>query len=88
MATYPEMNQKIVGLLRMTDNDPTKLYAADRIEELERQCNTYCDLLVNILKADQSGILALAQAITAAWEAIGRTPTPPLSGRQSDQFGS
>ena len=34
MTTYPEMNAQIVGLLRQSD-DPSKLYAADRIEELE-----------------------------------------------------
>ena len=34
MNTYPEMNEKIVALLRMMEN-PTCLYAAQRIEELE-----------------------------------------------------
>lgn len=34
MKTYPEMNAKIVGLLKMKD-DPVSLYAAARIEELE-----------------------------------------------------
>jgi hypothetical protein len=36
MATYPSMNEKIVGFLRGTD--PMKNYAADRIEELEARC--------------------------------------------------
>ena len=34
--TYPEMNAKIVGILRISDS-PDVLYAADRIEELERR---------------------------------------------------
>jgi hypothetical protein len=38
MATYPSMNEKIVGFLRGTD--PMKNYAADRIEELEARCRT------------------------------------------------
>ena len=36
MKTYPTMNAKIVDLLKMKD-DPTSLYAAARIEELERR---------------------------------------------------
>ncbi len=36
VKTYPEMNAKIVDLLKMKD-DPTSLYAAARIEELERR---------------------------------------------------
>lgn len=36
MNTYPEMNRQIVGLLR-TNGSPTCLYAAARIEELEKQ---------------------------------------------------
>ncbi len=35
MKTYPEMNQKIIDLLKMSDN-PVSLYAAERIEELEK----------------------------------------------------
>ena len=35
MHTYPEMNAKIVGLLRVSDS-PVMLYAAQRIEELEQ----------------------------------------------------
>lgn len=34
--TYPEMNHKIVAILRVGDNHPS-LYAAQRIEELEEQ---------------------------------------------------
>ncbi len=34
MQTYESMNQKIVGILRISD-DPSTLYAAQRIEELE-----------------------------------------------------
>jgi len=34
MSTYPEMNEKIVGLLQVIDS-PTAKYAAERIEELE-----------------------------------------------------
>jgi hypothetical protein len=36
MNTYPEMNEKIVGLLRISDN-PVDLYAAQYIEELQKQ---------------------------------------------------
>ena len=36
MNTYPEMNEKIVGLLRMSDN-PVDLYAAQYIEELQKK---------------------------------------------------
>lgn len=35
MNTYPEMNAKIVSLLRIDDKNPVDLYAAQRIEELE-----------------------------------------------------
>ena len=34
--TYPEMNNEIVEILR-SYSDPSMKYAADRIEELERQ---------------------------------------------------
>lgn len=34
ITTYPEMNSKIVGLLRISEN-PTNIYAAQRIMELE-----------------------------------------------------
>jgi predicted Zn-ribbon and HTH transcriptional regulator len=36
MNTYPEMNEKIVELLRISD-EPACLYAAMRIEELEKE---------------------------------------------------
>lgn len=36
MKTYPAMNAKIVDLLRLRD-DPVSLYAAARIEELEKK---------------------------------------------------
>lgn len=36
MNTYPEMNEKIVGLLELSD-EPMYLYAAQRIKELEQQ---------------------------------------------------
>ena len=35
--TYPEMNTKIVGILRWGGDDPMALYAAQRIEELEAE---------------------------------------------------
>lgn len=44
MACYREMNEKIVGLLRLQDN-PAVLYAADRIEELEVQVSRRDELL-------------------------------------------
>ena len=40
MNTYPEMNEKIVGLLELSD-DPMHLYAAQRIKELEQQVAQY-----------------------------------------------
>ncbi|MHB8171250.1 MAG: hypothetical protein ACYDG6_06875 [Thermincolia bacterium] len=36
ITTYPEMNAKIVAILQVSDN-PTNLYAAQRIEELESE---------------------------------------------------
>ncbi len=36
MKTYPEMNAKITNLLRMSEN-PRCIYAAARIEELEKK---------------------------------------------------
>ena len=36
IKTYPEMNEKIKGLLRF-NNEPIMLYAAARIEELEHE---------------------------------------------------
>lgn len=36
IKTYPDMNEKIKGLLRFS-NEPIMLYAADRIEELEHE---------------------------------------------------
>lgn len=36
VTTYPEMNEKIVGILRISD-DPMCQYAAQRIEELEQE---------------------------------------------------
>ena len=37
IETYPEMNAKIVELLRWDADDPMSLYAAQRIEELEAE---------------------------------------------------
>ncbi len=37
MKTYPEMNAKIVGLLRICDDKTLILYAAQRIEELQAE---------------------------------------------------
>ena len=36
IRTYPEMNEKITDLLRFSD-EPVQLYAAARIEELEKE---------------------------------------------------
>lgn len=49
MPTTPEMNNKIVELLRVSDNT-TCLYAADRIEELEVQI---AELTGNAYKAER-----------------------------------
>ena len=40
IKTYPEMNDKIVSLLRMSD-EPVQLYAAQYIEELKQIANHY-----------------------------------------------
>lgn len=40
MELYQEMNEKIVGLLRMSD-EPMYLYAAARIEQLETELSEY-----------------------------------------------
>jgi hypothetical protein len=37
MHTYPEMNKKIVGLLKIDNSSPVNAYAAERIQELEAQ---------------------------------------------------
>ena len=36
IRTYPEMNEKILGILRLSE-EPVQLYAAQRIEELEEE---------------------------------------------------
>mgnify|MGYP000101804264 CR=1 FL=1 len=38
MNTYPEMNEKIVGILKVSD-EPHHLYAAQLIEELQARLN-------------------------------------------------
>lgn len=40
ITTYPEMNKKIVSLLRLSD-DPMQLYAAQLIEELRQEVGHY-----------------------------------------------
>ncbi len=47
--TYPEMNAEIAGLLR-TGTTPVDKYAADRIEELERQLNQAIDACQTLVK--------------------------------------
>ncbi len=42
---YPEMNAKIVALLRVSDQ-PAHLYAADRIEQLEQKGLALADLVL------------------------------------------
>jgi len=37
MNTYPAMNDKIIGILRINDDNLACLYAAQRIEELEKE---------------------------------------------------
>ena len=52
VETYPEMNTKIVWLLRMIDDNPVCVYAAARIEELEAEREGLleaCEALLNIL---------------------------------------
>lgn len=50
MKTYPEMNVKIVDLLRMSEN-PRCLYAAARIEELEKKIAA---LMADLQERDQA----------------------------------
>ena len=50
MKTYPEMNAKIVGLLKMKD-DPVSIYAAARIEELEKKIAA---LMADLQERDQA----------------------------------
>ena len=53
MKTYAGMNEKIVGILRVNNDNPACLYAAGRIEELEQ-------LLASTIKAlDVSGRFTL-----------------------------
>ncbi len=40
IETYPEMNKRIKALLRMNHFDSTALYAAQRIEDLEKKVET------------------------------------------------
>ena len=48
MTVYPEMNNKIVDLLRMGDT-PVELYAAQRIEELELKNKELIDRVLEIV---------------------------------------
>lgn len=62
--TYPEMNRKIVALLRRCE-DPMLLYAAQRIEELEQKVtceafncahnNCYGNCTIDHLRISQAG---------------------------------
>ena len=47
--TYPEMNTKIVGILRWGGDDPMALYAAQRILELEAEIERLRTSLKGIL---------------------------------------
>lgn len=49
MTLYPEMNNKIVELLRM-GNTPVELYAAQRIEELELKNKELIDRMLKIIE--------------------------------------
>ena len=50
MNTYPAMNAKIVFLLRLRD-DPMSIYAATRIEELEKKI---AELFADLQERDQA----------------------------------
>ena len=52
--TYPEMNQKIVGILRIDGENQIDLYAAQRIEELESSVKELVDALEQTLSAIES----------------------------------
>lgn len=62
--TYPEMNRKIVRILRVSD-EPMCLYAAKRIEELEQKVtceafncvhnNRYGNCTIDHLRISQAG---------------------------------
>jgi len=51
MKTYPEMNDKIIDLLRRDTGNPLMLYAAQRIEELEADVRGLkgCDATIALL---------------------------------------
>ena len=46
MKTYPEMNIRIIQLLRIDDENPVSLYAAQRIEELESSIKTAAKIII------------------------------------------
>ena len=41
IEAYPEMNSRIVDLLRLNEDNPISLYAAQRIEELEAEAERW-----------------------------------------------
>lgn len=59
--TYPEMNAKIVGILRVSDS-PVMLYAAQRIEELERFARRVAYEVVGPVMATEKEMLGLLEA--------------------------
>ena len=58
IETYPEMNAKIVGLLRWVKDNPVMLYAAQRIEELEAEVEGLkgCDATIALLSHQMSAV--------------------------------
>lgn len=70
--TYPEMNAKIVDLLRWNKENPVVLYAAARIEELETETERLRDRAqraeaktANLRGALQAALLPLERAADA-----------------------
>jgi uncharacterized membrane protein len=62
MTCYPEMNEKIVSILRISD-EPAHLYAADRIEELEKALAAALDT-IEALEAQNAAMREALQAVS------------------------
>jgi len=71
IVTYPEMNEKIVGLLRYRGDD-LDLYAATRIEGLKAQVARLLERAQRAEAAAQEAVAreaVLTQALEIVWEA-------------------
>jgi hypothetical protein len=72
ITTYPEMNAKIVGLLRVSDS-PIMLYAALRIEELEEEVLQDSTAFNELNSTSKERIEELEQELRdAEWRMVGK----------------